>query len=217
VSHLKSCKHYWISYQMCISTIMYHRVFEDLWFKVHRRDSCTLMQTGGLTLLQYHASVLVSLQGVCSEESRNKMDVGNVAFTECVKDIAYALRLFSFGPWCHTCWNEWNNISHMWHCVRPRSQQLLYTRHDDHSCLSGKVALARWLYTYWNKERDVHTNCSHESWFLTCKTNPKKPIFMFSCMEPNSNLPLVGCTTTIYQLLIAYFQALHCNSFVRNI
>ncbi len=48
VSHLKSCKHYWTSYQMCISTIMYHRVFEDLWFKVHRRDSCTLTQTGGL-------------------------------------------------------------------------------------------------------------------------------------------------------------------------
>ncbi|CAM6047161.1 unnamed protein product [Sphagnum compactum] len=49
-------------------------------------------------LATYHASVLVSLQGVCSEESQNKMDVGNVAFTECVKDIAYALRLFSFGP-----------------------------------------------------------------------------------------------------------------------
>jgi hypothetical protein len=48
VSHLKSCKLYWISYQMCISTIMYHTVFADSWFKVHRRDSCALTQTGGL-------------------------------------------------------------------------------------------------------------------------------------------------------------------------
>jgi hypothetical protein len=143
------------------------------------------------------------------------MDVGNVAFTECVKDIAYALRLFSFGPWCHTCWNEWNNIPHMWHCVRPRSQQLLYTRCDDHSCLSGKVALARWLYTYWNKERDVHTNCSMRVGFLPAKLTQKKPIFMFSSMEQNSNLPLVGYTT-IYQLLIAYFQALYCNSFLKK-
>jgi hypothetical protein len=99
------------------------------------------------------------------------MDVGNVAFTECVKDIAYALRLFSFGPWCHTCWNKRNNISHMWYCVRPRSQQLLYT-----SVMTihvwvviGSCTLI--VYILQQRKRCTH-KLLHESWFLTCKTNP---------------------------------------------
>ncbi len=113
----------------------------------------------------------MSLQGVCSEESRNKMNVGNVAFTECVKDIAYALRLFSFGPWCHTCWNKRNNISHMWYCVRPRSQQLLYTRVMTIHVwvVSGSCTLI--VYILQQRKRCTH-KLLHESWFLTCKTNP---------------------------------------------
>ncbi|KAH9540161.1 hypothetical protein CY35_15G096400 [Sphagnum magellanicum] len=46
----------------------------------------------------YHVSILVTLRGVCSESSQEKMESGNVAFMECVNNLAYALRLFSFGP-----------------------------------------------------------------------------------------------------------------------
>lgn len=37
-----------------------------------------------------------------------------------------------------------------------------------------------------------------------------------SCMEQNSNLPLVWYTTTIYEFLIVYFQALYCNGFFKK-
>ncbi len=72
------------------------------------------------------------------------------------------------------------------------------------------------VYILEQRKRCTH-KLLHEIWFLTCQTNPKKPIFLISCMEQNSNLPLVWYTTTIYQLLIAYFQALYCNSFFKKI
>ncbi|CAM6063179.1 unnamed protein product [Sphagnum tenellum] len=46
----------------------------------------------------YHVSILVTLRGVCTESSQEKMESGNFAFMECVNNLAYALRLFSFGP-----------------------------------------------------------------------------------------------------------------------
>ncbi|KAL2621061.1 hypothetical protein R1flu_001266 [Riccia fluitans] len=49
-------------------------------------------------LTQHHASLLIALRGQVQEESLKKVEKGNAAFTECVKDLAYALRLFSFGP-----------------------------------------------------------------------------------------------------------------------
>ncbi|XP_024373058.1 uncharacterized protein [Physcomitrium patens] len=47
---------------------------------------------------KYHSALLVTLRGNCFESSQNKMDNGNVAFTECVSALMYALRLFTFGP-----------------------------------------------------------------------------------------------------------------------
>ena len=47
-------------------------------------------------LAVYHAGILITLQGNCLPTSQQKMDSGNVSFTECVNALAYALRLFSF-------------------------------------------------------------------------------------------------------------------------
>ncbi|KAL3691600.1 hypothetical protein R1sor_005251 [Riccia sorocarpa] len=49
-------------------------------------------------LTPHHASLLIALKGKVQEESLKKVEKGNAAFTESVKDLAYALRLFSFGP-----------------------------------------------------------------------------------------------------------------------
>ncbi|BBN15262.1 cancer susceptibility candidate protein 1 [Marchantia polymorpha subsp. ruderalis] len=49
-------------------------------------------------LTEHHASLLLALKGNVLDESLQKVEKGNAAFTECVKDLAYALRLFSFGP-----------------------------------------------------------------------------------------------------------------------
>jgi len=48
--------------------------------------------------MQYQAAMQVALQGNCLEGSQNKMENGNVAFTDCVSALMYALQLFSFGP-----------------------------------------------------------------------------------------------------------------------
>lgn len=50
------------------------------------------------TLEKYHAAMLVALRGKCLEVSQNKMENGNVGFTDCVSALMYALRVFSFGP-----------------------------------------------------------------------------------------------------------------------
>lgn len=49
--------------------------------------------------MQYHAAMLVALRSNCLDTSQEKMENGNVAFTNCVNALMYALRLFSFGPW----------------------------------------------------------------------------------------------------------------------
>ncbi|KAJ7533407.1 hypothetical protein O6H91_13G047000 [Diphasiastrum complanatum] len=47
-------------------------------------------------LTEYHASLLVTLRGICSDDSIAKMEKGDPGFTESLKDLVWALRLFSF-------------------------------------------------------------------------------------------------------------------------
>ncbi|CAM6083575.1 unnamed protein product [Calypogeia fissa] len=49
-------------------------------------------------LTEHHASLLLALNNQVSEESMETIKRGNALFTETVKDLAFALRLFSFGP-----------------------------------------------------------------------------------------------------------------------
>ncbi|GBG63093.1 hypothetical protein CBR_g36580 [Chara braunii] len=46
---------------------------------------------------EYHASLMVTIKDHCNEESMDKIKRGSAQFTDCVKQLAYALRLLSFG------------------------------------------------------------------------------------------------------------------------
>lgn len=47
-------------------------------------------------MIQFHASIMVTLRDSIARESLQKMEKGDPGFTECFKFLALGLRLFSF-------------------------------------------------------------------------------------------------------------------------